>query len=114
MVEYELLDLGVDINKLHIIQIKFIYMFDNELLSCNTTDKSLDYLTKHPEEIEWELLSSNENKKAIELLIKNPDKIDWYILSNNNKAIELLIKNPEKINSKHLSINQFIIIKKVI
>jgi hypothetical protein len=88
MVEYELLDLGVDINKLHIIQIKFIYMFDNELLSCNTTDKSLDYLTKHPEEIEWELLSSNENK--------NPDKINWDILSNNNKAIELLTKHPDK------------------
>ena len=49
---------------------EFIYMFDNELLNCNTIDKSLDYLTKHPEEIEWELLSSNENKKAIELLLK--------------------------------------------
>jgi hypothetical protein len=71
---------------------EFINMFDNELLNCNTTDKSLDYLTKHPEEIEWELLSSNEN----------------------NKAIELLIKNPNKINSKHLSINQSIIIKKII
>ena len=79
MVEYELLDLGVDINKLHIIQMEFIYMFNNELLNCNTTDKSLDYLTKHPEEIEWELLSSNENK--------NPDKIDWDVLSNNKKAI---------------------------
>jgi hypothetical protein len=67
---------------------EFIYMFDNELLSCNTTDKSLDYLTKHPEEIEWELLSSNENK--------NPDKINWDILSNNNKAIELLTKHPDK------------------
>jgi hypothetical protein len=78
----------VDINKLHIIQMEFIYMFDNELLSCNTTDKSLDYLTKHPEEIEWELLSSNENK--------NPDKIDWDVLSNNKKAIELLTKHPDK------------------
>jgi arsenate reductase-like glutaredoxin family protein len=99
MVKYELLD-WVDINKLDLNDLKIynpngIYLYDDGLLSCNTTDKALEHLTKYQDKIEWEFLSSNYNNKALELLIKNPDKIDWYIFSGNcnDNAVEFLLKN---------------------
>jgi hypothetical protein len=99
MVKYELLD-WVDINKLDLNDLKIynpngIYLYDDRLLSCNTTDKALEHLTKYPNKIEWELLSSNYNNKAFELLLENPNEIDWCMLSinTNDKAIELLLEN---------------------
>ena len=76
MIEYELLD-WIDINKLDLDDLKIynpngIYLYDdiydNCLLSCNTTDKALEHLTKQPEKIEWELLSSNDKKKLTKLI----------------------------------------------
>ena len=76
--------------------------------SMDDNDKAVNFLIKN-HKINWETFSRNENDKAVEFLIKNhPDKInlDGFSENSNPLAVDFLIKNPDKINWAWFSMNK--------
>ncbi len=79
-----------------------------EVLSTNTTDYAMHILEKNQDKIHWENLSSNSNSLAIKILQGNKSKINWSSLSSNSNhlAVELLKNNQDKIDWYELCNNQ--------
>ena len=73
------------------------------------TPELLDILDLYKESINWNILSYVNNEKTIDYLLKNIDKINWTYVSFNDAAHRLFISYPELVNWSYLSLQPFAI-----
>lgn len=63
-----------------------------DLLSRNSSDRAVDFLTINKDRINWDVLCTNVNPRAIDFLRRHPEKIQFYNLSGNPQGSDLLVK----------------------
>jgi hypothetical protein len=76
-------------------------------LSRHTDPLALNFLSKHPDKINYYELSANPSADAMALLRKYPDRIIWAILAKNEGscAMALMADYPDRVHWKNLAYN---------
>jgi hypothetical protein len=74
-----------------------------------TNPYATDIIKLYPHEIDWNILSNINHFKTVEFLNKNLDNINWAILSFNNCALSVLSENINRIDWFSLSLQPFAI-----